>query len=153
MERPKTLYALIILWLLLSCVFLAWGYYSLDWIRIILSWPSDSPDYALFSFLFFSNLVSLISWLVFAVLFFAFAYGTYTLKKWVWTSGLIISTIFVVIFALMLASFMTTALLYMDIFSVAGLATVIISLLIDLGIIYCLTRLKVKSIFRTQNGE
>jgi hypothetical protein len=54
-----------------------------------------------------------------------------------------------VIFALMLASFMTTAILYMDYFSVAGLVTVIISLLIDLGIIYCLTRLKIKNIFST----
>lgn len=147
MERSKTLYSLAILWLLLSAVFIVWSFYSLDWINRILSWPESSPDYVLFSFLFFGNLVSFISWSVFAILFIIFAYGTYTVKQWVWTSGLIIATIFIVIFALMLASFMITAILFMDFFSVLGMVTVVISLLIDLGIIYCLTRLKIKNIF------
>lgn len=147
MERSKTLYALAILWLMLSAVFIVWSFYSLDWINRILSWPESSPDYVLFSFLFFGNLVSFISWSVFAILFIMFAYGTYTVKQWVWTSGLIIATIFIVIFALMLASFMITAILFMDFFSVLGMVTVVISLFIDLGIIYCLTRLKIKNIF------
>jgi hypothetical protein len=115
----------------------------------ILSWPSTSPDYQSFSFLFFSNLLSFVSWLVFAILFMGFAYGSFKIKKWVWTSGLIIASIFIVIFALLLASFMTTAILFMDLFSVIGLVTVIITFLIDLGIIYCLTRLNIKNIFST----
>ena len=87
MERPKTLYALIVLWILLSAVFIIWADFSLSNIMKILSWPSDSPDYALFSQLFLTNLISFITWLVFAILFFIFAYGTYKIKRWIWTEG------------------------------------------------------------------
>ena len=114
MERTKTLYALVILWLLLSLMFIAWGWYSLDYALLIISWPHTEPEYELFSFLFFSNILYFVSWWVFAVLFILFAFGTYTFRKWIWTTGVIVNSIFIVIFALMLASFMTTAIFFMD---------------------------------------
>jgi hypothetical protein len=133
----------------MSVMFFIWSYFSLDLLLKILLWPSSSPDAGLYSFLFFTNSISFVSWFVFAITFIIFAYGTYHAKKWVWTTGLIISSLYLAIFALMTGSFMVTAILYMDYFSVVGLITVVISLLLDLGIIYCLTRLKIKNIFNT----
>jgi hypothetical protein len=76
-----------------------------------------------------------------------FLYGTYRGDSWVWTTGIIISTIFLAVFGLMLASFMINAVIFRSEFSVAGLVTVVLSLLIDLGIIFYLTRPKTKLFF------
>ncbi len=91
--------------------------------------------------------MSSITWPVFACVFILFSYGTFKRKRWVWYPGVIISTTFLAIFGLMLPSFMVTAVLYMDFFSVSGLITVVISLLIDLGIIYFITRPSLKLYF------
>ena len=146
-EKPKlTLNILVILWLLMSLMFIIWGMYSLDLVLKIPSWPPTDLS-TLYPLLFFGYLLSMIVWFVFACLFVVFSYGTLKSKGWVWTSGIIISTIFILVFGLMLASFMATAILFLDYFSVAGLVSVVITLLIDLGIVYFLTRPDVEKYF------
>ena len=84
-RQPKTLYTLIFLWLILSLVFIIWGGYSLLLAIEIPNWR-DTALKQIYPSLFFGYLLSTITWFVFSCLFFVFAYGTYKLKKWVWTS-------------------------------------------------------------------
>jgi hypothetical protein len=60
---------------------------------------------------------------------------------------LILSTIFLAIFSLMLASFIINVLVYFSRFSVFGLITTILTFIVDLGIIFFLTRPKNKLYF------
>jgi hypothetical protein len=136
-EKPKVIYILILLWLLLSTIFAAWGVYSLIIVLQIPEWYEIQP---IMSQLHFGYLISTIVWFVFSSLFIVFAYATFRRDSWAWTTGIIISTIFLVIFSMMLAVFMINAVMFLDWFSVAGLVSVVISFLIDLGIIFYLTR-------------
>jgi uncharacterized protein YacL len=139
-EKPKIIYLLVLLWLALSAIFILWGWYSLSFILRIQSpgweqWLAElTPQVHL------GYLISTIVWFVFSALFILFAYGTFRKEHWVWTTGLIISTIFLVVFGLMLGAFMVNAVVYLDWFSVAGLITVILTFIIDIGIVFFLTR-------------
>jgi hypothetical protein len=84
--------------------------------------------------------MSTIAWFVFSAIFIIFAYGTFKKESWVWTTGIIICTIFLAIFALMLATFIVNSLMFRDIFSLLGLITVILAFIVDLGVIFYLTR-------------
>ena len=136
-DRPKVIYILILLWLSLSTIFAAWGGYSLTIFLQIPNWYELGP---LIPQLHFGYLISTIVWFVFSSLFIIFAYATFRRDNWAWTTGIIISTIFLVIFSIMLAALMINAVMFLDWFSVAGLVTVVLSFLIDLGIIFYLTR-------------
>ena len=63
---------------------------------------------------------------------------------------LILSTIFLVIFALMLASFIINVLIFKDEFSIIGLVSVIITFLADLGVVFYLTRPGTKTYFEKE---
>ena len=143
-ERPRVIYILILLWLSLSVIFVNWGSYSLSVILQIPNWGGlgDLPPV-----LNFGYLISAIVWFVFASVFILFAYGTFKKELWVWTTGLILSTIFLAIFGLMLAAFMVNAIMFLDLFSVTGLVTVVLSFIIDLGIVFYLTRPAIKLFF------
>jgi len=146
-EKPKTVYVLVLLWLSLSAIFISWGWYSLIFIIKIQSpewkqWLSElTPQVHL------GYLISTIVWFVFSALFIVFAYVTIKKDHWVWTSGLIISTIFLVVFGLMLGAFMVNAVVYLDWFSVTGLITVVLTFIIDIGIVFFLTRPDIKLYF------
>jgi len=146
-DKPKYLYLLAMLWPLLSIIFFAWGAFSLFYVLEIPDWKYTEAENILVQMMFFGTLLTTIVWFVFAFLFLSFSYGTLTVKKWVWTTGIIFSTIFLAIFGLMLASLMVTALMFLHYFSLLALITVIIAFLIDLGIIYCITRPSVKKYF------
>ena len=153
-ERPKFLYVLVVLWPLLSLIFIAWGTYSLTYVLDIPSWPLHTEGIEIvYQMLYFGTLVSAITWFVFACLFFVFSYLSLKAKSWAWTTGLIISTIFIIILGLMLGAFMITAISFLDFFPVFGLITVVIAFLIDLGIVYCLTRPQIKIYFGTHEKE
>lgn len=136
-KRPKLVIITALLWLVLSVIFIIWGGFSLSMVFQIPGWneiPTLKP------MLHFGYLMATIVWFVFAAIFIIFVYNIFKGKSWVWTTGLIISTIFLVIFALMLAPLMVNAVMFMDPFSILGLITVVISFIIDLGIVFCLTR-------------
>jgi len=140
-SRPKLINYLILLWLGLSAIFVLWGAFSLNILVRIQNWTELGT---LQSQLFFGYLISTIVWFVFSSLFIIFAYATYRGDTWSWTTGLIISTLFIVIFGFMLAAFMVTSLLFFDWFSVNGLISVVLSFLTDLGIVFILSRPKTK---------
>ena len=144
-KRSKNIYILILLWLALSVIFVMWGTFSLITVIQIRSWPGlgeyFTPQFH------FGYLISTIVWFVFSSLFIIFAYGTFKKDSWVWTTGIIISTIFLAIFGFMLGAFMVNALMFLDWFSVSGLITVVISFIIDIGIVFYLTRPAIKLYF------
>ena len=143
-EKPKTIYILILLWLALSAIFVMWGGFSLS---IVIQVPNWTELGSLLPHLHFGYLISTIVWFVFSSLLLIFSYGTLKGESWVWTTGLIITTIFLAIFAFMLAAFMVNAVLYLTWFSVAGLITVVLSFIIDIGIVFFLSRPKTKLYF------
>lgn len=136
-KRPLTIYILILLWLTLSIMFVLWGIFSLS---VVIEVPGWSSLKTLQPQLYFAYLIATIIWFVFSSIFIIFAYGAFRGDSWTWSTGLIISTIFLAVFGLMLASFIVTAIIFLDWFSVTGLITVVLSLLADLGIVYFLTR-------------
>ena len=145
-ERPKIVYILILLWIALSVIFVAWGVFSLAIVIQIPTWQEIRP---VIPQLHFGFLISTIVWFVFSSLFILFSYATFRRDSWAWTTGIIISTIFLVIFGLMLAAFMINAIMFLDWFSIAGLITVVLSFIIDLGIIFYLTRPSTRLYFET----
>ena len=145
-KRPRSIYILILLWLALAALFTLWAGHSVFVILQVPSWEASLGTYVV-SVINFGYLMASIAWFVFSAIFIIFAYGTFKKETWVWTTGIIISTIFLAIFALMIASFMVNAILYLNVFSVLGLVTVVLALIIDLGIIFYLTRPRTKIYF------
>jgi len=157
-KKPTIIFLLIGLWLLLGGIFLTWGLFSLAFIVQIPGGPDpiqgweETDASSLYPLLYFGTLLSAITWFVFALVFAFFAYGAVKGKKSVWTSGIILSTIFIVILGLMLASLMATILIFLNYFSVLGLITVIIAFLINLSLVFCLTRSATKVYFEEKEG-
>ncbi len=149
-KRPKTIYILVLLWIALSGIFVLWGIYSLI---IVIQIPQWTEFGALLPPLHFGYLISTIVWFVFSSLFVIFSYATFRADGWAWSTGIIISTIFLIIFGLMLGAFMVNAYLFLDWFSVAGLITVILSFLTDIGIVIYLTRPITKLYFAKINSK
>ena len=149
-DKPKNIYILTFLWALLSAMFILFGSYSLQILMDIPTWEMFQ-DYENFrSIVNFGYTMSTIVWFVFSSIFIIIAYGVLKADTWVWTTSLIISTIFLAVFSLMLASFIINTIIFLDIapnFSVIGLIATIITFLIDLGIIFILTRPKTKLYF------
>ena len=146
-ERPKLIIIVMLLWLSLSAIFLSWGVYSITVMIQIPNWVDIEEISSIVPVLHFVYLISTIVWFVFSSLFIVFAYGTFRKDSWVWTTGVIISTIFLAVFGLMLASFMINAIMFKDDFSITGLTTVILSFITDLGIVFFLTRPNTKAYF------
>ena len=155
-DRPKVIYILIILWLVLSSVFIALGGYSLASVIDVPNWSADVPDCdpdfkesfkTIIPIIHFGYLMSGIIWFVFSSVFLVIAYGTFRKDHWVWTTSLIFSTIFLAVFALMLTAFIINALRFFDQFSVLGLVTVFLLFITDLGVIFYLTRPVTKQYF------
>ena len=138
-EKPRLVYILIMLCIGMSTIFSIWGGYSLILVLQIPSWQGDI-GIVLTAPLHFGYLTSTIVWFVFSAVFVLFAYGTLKGDSWVWSTGLIITTIFLVVLGLMLVSLMVNAVLFLDLFSVSGLITVTLAFIGDLAIVYYLTR-------------
>jgi len=147
-ERPKIIHILILLWAALSAIFILWGGYSLIYLLQVQEWGIENPELIkLIPILHFGYLMSTIIWFVFSSVFLVITYGTLKRDHWVWSTGLILSTIFLAVFGLMLTAFIINALVFFDQFSVTGLITTIITFMIDLGIVFFLTRPKTKEYF------
>jgi hypothetical protein len=147
-KRPRLVYALVLLWLLLSGIFIFWGVFSLIFVSLVPGWPRSSL-FLIDPMFYFGAFLSTITWFFFSCLLFIFSYGTFRKKSWAWTSGIIISSIFIILLGLMLTAFIVTAIIFPNLFSVVGLTGVTLALLIDLGIIFCITRPAVKIYFGT----
>lgn len=146
-EKPRPVIILIILWLLLASIFILLAQYSTTLVIDVPAWKFEGLHQDVVSIVFFGSLMSTIVWFVFAGMFILFAYGTYKADNWVWTTGIIIITTFLAVFALMIASFIVTVWLIPTNFSTQGLSIIVILTFIDLGIIYQLTRPKIRLYF------
>ena len=155
-KRPKTIYIVILLWLVLSVILFSLAIYSMINLRDIPNWvnevpaPLDQKLETLIPVFHFGYLMSTIVWFVFSFVFIIISYGTFKKGKWVWSASLIFSTIFLAIFALFLASFIINTLTFFDIFSILGLNIVIISFITDLGLVFFLTRPITKQYFEIE---
>ena len=157
-DRPRVIIVLMLLWLLMAGAFIFYGIYSLSVVIDVPEWVAEAPDVGDFQEKFekivpiihFGFLMSTIIFFVFSSVFIIFAYGTYKKDQRVWSTGLIISTIFIVIFSLMLAGFIVNVMMFKDDFSISGLVSVIILFLTDLSIIFYLTRPGTKLYFETE---
>lgn len=154
--KPKTIYIIVLLWGVLAGIILLWGIYSFVTLMDIPTWSSEPPsDFqkafdSILPILHFGYLLSTIVFTVFSFVFIIIAYGTLKKDHWVWTTGLIISTIFLVIFGLMLAGFIINVLIFKDDFSIIGVVSVILTFITDLGIVFHLTRPVTKKYFETE---
>ncbi len=99
--------------------------------------------------LFFGYLTSTIVWFSFSAIFVIFAYGSLKGDSWIWSTGLIITSIFLVVLGIMMGALMVNSILFLDVFSVAGLVTTILAFISDLGIVYYLTRPAAKIYFES----
>jgi hypothetical protein len=155
-NRPNSVIILIFLWVLLAFFFLFYGGTSLSILINSHSWVYEAPEsfqptyQKVIPYVHLGFLISTIIFFVFSVVFFIFAYGTFRKNQWIWTASLIISSIFLVILSLMLASFMINVILFKDDFSIYGLVSSIIVFLTDLGVIFYLTRPSTKIYFEIE---
>jgi hypothetical protein len=132
-------------------MFIIWGAYSLELVLRIPGWQTELAHYEnLVPMLHFGFLMATIVWFVFSSVFILISYATFRKDSWAWSTGIIISTIFLAVFFLMLASFMINAVLFLDWFSVLGLVAVVLTVLIDLGIVFFITRPATKLYFEIQ---
>jgi len=150
-ERPKTIIGLILLWISLCSLFLLWGAYTLTvLINMAVKWTYPVGSEGLAPILHFGFILTTIVWFLFSFVFISIAIGTLKAHDWVWTTGLILSTFFLAIFALMLGSFIIIFIIYSDFitfFVQYGLITTILAFITDLGIIFFLTRPATKFYF------
>jgi len=142
-EKPKIIYPLVLLWALLGIIFITIGSYSLDLSLGISGTNNDLPLYWT-SMLFFGTFFLTTALIIFGSIFLIFGYETFRGRAWAWDAGIIISTIFIVIFGFMLGSITATALLFLNNFSIQTLVTVMVLFLSDLGVIFLITRPSVK---------
>jgi hypothetical protein len=153
LEKPKYLTALVLLWAILGIMFIILGLLSLNltiWIFSAEYTDLGLPNWAT-SMIFFMTFTETTTLLVFGSIFLVFSYETYKVKSWAWNAGLIISTIFLVIFSFLLASLMITTLIFpYNEFTVPALIEIMVIFLVDLGIIFLLTRPAIKIYFEKQ---
>lgn len=155
-DKNKTIYFLILLWATLAGLFIIWGMNSLITLIDIPNWPSEVPPSFQEQFdkvvpiLSVGYLTSTSIALVFSSVFVIIAYGIYKKDKWVWSTGLIFSTIFLAIFGFLLASFMINLVIFKDEFSIIGLIIVILAFITDLGVIFFHTRPATKLYFEVK---
>jgi hypothetical protein len=154
-KKNKTVIFLILLWVTLAGLFFIWGVNAFITLIDIPNWPAEFVEYPLVQEQFdkivpilnLGYLTSACIGLVFSFVFVIIAYGIYKKDNWVWSTGLIFSTIFLTIFGFLLASFMINAVIFKDEFSIIGLIIVIIAFLTDLGVIFLHTRPATKLYF------
>ena len=126
-DKNKTIYILILLWVTLAGLFLIWGVNSFMTLIDVPNWPAEVPPSFQVKFdkivpiLYVGYLTSTSIALVFSSVFIIVAYAIYRKEHWVWSTGLIFSTIFLTIFGFLLASFMINAVIFKDEFSIIGL--------------------------------
>jgi len=155
LKKPRYLIPLVILWAILGTIFILLGLLSLNLTIWIFS--TEYSNYEILewatSMIFFMTFTETTTLLVFGSIFIIFSYETYKIKSWVWNAGLIISTIFLVIFSFLLASLMLTTLIFPDEYTVTALIEVMLAFLVDLGIIFFLTRPNIKIYFEQKKND
>ena len=134
---------------MLGIMFIIIGSYSLD-ISMSINKNPDALSLYWTAMLFFGAFFLTTALIIFGCIFLIFAYETFKGKAWAWNAGIIISTIFIVIFGFMLGSITITALLFLHKFTIQTLVAVMILFLSDLGIIFLITRPNIKVYMKSE---
>ena len=156
MKKPKLLYLLIFAWIIFGIVFYILGYWSFTIAQYLSSSAGDSASEAFLAWrpmMFFGTLFIFTAMFVFGSIFFIFAYEAYKGKSWIWSAGIIISTIFLVIFSFMMAALMVTAYVFKDPdFSIPSLIIIMIAFLTDLSVLFLTTRPNIRSFLKSEGS-
>jgi hypothetical protein len=145
-KKPTNIYILVLLHLSLSVIFIAWGHYATIYLSQIPSWQ-DELSLEFIGFLYWVVFIGTLVWLGTSLLFMGLSYGLYKQRHRAWTISMILTTLGLVVFSIMLLGFIVTSLMFKDTFSITGLITDILALLIDISIVYLLTRPSTKQYF------
>jgi hypothetical protein len=133
--------------ILLLVIFLIWGQYALNILVEIPEWVNEPTGFEApwVANLYWMFLIGTILWFGSAALMLLISYGLYKRKSWAWTTAMILNSLCLFVFSIMLAAFIVAVLIFQDIFSITGIVTTVLALLIDIGIVYLLTRKDVKA--------
>ena len=145
-EKPQSIYLLIILLFSLVIILSYWGYFAFTILVQIPSWEGElSLDtVSIFYWIFF---LGSFVWFGSSALFLFLIYGIIKEKRWSWTMIYILTTFGIIVFIIMLIGFFVVTFLFKTLFSILGLSTVIIGLLLLIYSVYLITRVKVKQYF------
>jgi hypothetical protein len=150
-EKPKSVYYLVLLLITLFLMFVIWGWYAEAILVNIPSWTTGvcqlEPSFA--ANLYWIFLIGTILWFGSAGLMLIIAYGLIKKKHWAWTTAMIINSLCLFAFGIMLAAFMVAVLIFQDLFSITGIVTSVLALIVDIAIVYLLTRNETKKYYNT----
>ena len=147
--RPRSLYLSVILFILLAVIFGYWGYFAIDTLIQLPSLTGDLP-LKIISSLYWFYLIGTLIWIGNAGLSSILAYGLFKRLNWAYTTALIFTTLVIAALTIMLIGFMVGLVKFQDMFSIIGIVTNIIALLIDLIIVFLITRPSMKLFFAKQ---
>ena len=148
-KRPIHAYLLVILYCSLSAIFLIWSAYAYSIFIQVPSWVA-TENINFVSFSYWIYLIGTVVWFGFAVFFMVLLYGMFKKLGWAWTTSLILTTLKMVIYSIMVITFMIVLVKYQSIFSVVGVITSTFALLIDICIVFLLTRPITKQYFNAK---
>ncbi|MBN2065763.1 MAG: hypothetical protein JW771_03025 [Candidatus Thermoplasmatota archaeon] len=147
MEKPRLIYVLSLLLLTVGVLFLRLGIFSIEILLDMSNWYSKVPV-SLIYILHFWYLVSAIASIVLASSFFVLLYATIKRYHWARNAGIVLSTLYLIVFGMLLAALMVNSVIFHDEFSIASLVTIIVAFFLDFGIVFLLTRPAVRLYFQ-----
>ncbi len=147
MIKTRLIYLLSLLWLVVGALFLRLGIFSIMVLVDMPTWYSKVPT-SLIYILHFWYLVSTIANVVIAGTFFVLSYATIKRYPWARNTGIVISTLCLIILGVLIVALMANSVIFLDDFSVLGLVTIIITFFLDFGIVYLLTRPAIRLYFQ-----
>jgi len=145
--KPKVVYAIISLFILLILISSYWEVFVYSIIIQIPGWINEL-GIEMVSILFWIFFIANLLWIGSITAYILLIYGIFKQEKWGWNASMIISSIIIVIFTIMLIGFIVSVILFQAQFTVVGIVTVIIAFFADLGILYFLTRSTTRKIYK-----
>lgn len=145
-NKPQTVKFVIFLSLFLFIILFYWGSFALDLLIKIPGWE-DTLGTDLTSIFYWVFFIGALIWFGASGLILYLLYGIMKKKSWGLTVTIILSTLMIISFGIMLTGFIAVLLLFQNLFSTVGLITVNIAILVDLALIFFLTRPSTKRYF------
>jgi hypothetical protein len=146
-KKPDKFYFLILFYLFLISITSAWTWYAYTMFTGISGWKYSDEIVDFIAFNYFVFLFGFLIWAGITILLIILLYGLIRNYRWAWTTSLIIATLGLVLFPIILIAIMTTLLKYQSAFSSLGIITITIALLLDICVVYILTRPVLKQYF------
>lgn len=146
-KKPDKFYFLILFYLFSFSITSTWTWYAYTMFTGISGWKYSDEIVDFIAFNYFVFLFGFLIWAGITILLIILLYGLIRNYRWAWTTSLIIATLGLVLFPIILIAIMTTLLKYQSAFSSLGIITITIALLLDICVVYILTRPVLKQYF------